>query len=303
MLRTIIVIALAGMAVATSDAAAQEPFYKGKRLTMLINFAPGGGVDVSGRLFARHLARHIEGQPNVIVQNMDGAAGINGANYVGEVAAKDGTVMGYLGALPWQYVTSPERFRVDLRTYDFVAYELITTVFFMRRDLAPGMKDATDIVKAKGLISGGLGATHARDLNIRLMLDLLEVPYRHVTGYSSSEKARLAMQRNEINFTGETTPGYRLAVESLVARGEFIPVFFSPDWKGQTLSVAKQVADLPILPFTSSIERSMADCRRDRFGTRISRRSHCTRQCRVFSFFRRAHHRRPVWHCRRPCSA
>ena len=65
MLRTIIVIALAGMAVATSDAAAQEPFYKGKRLTMLINFAPGGGVDVSGRLFARHLARTSRDSPTL----------------------------------------------------------------------------------------------------------------------------------------------------------------------------------------------------------------------------------------------
>ena len=169
-----------------------------------------------------------------------------------------------------------------MRTYEFVAYEPITTVFFMRRDLAPGMKDATDIVKAKGLISGGLGATHARDLNIRLTLDLLEVPYRHVTGYSSSEKARLAMQRNEINFTGETTPGYRLAVESLVARGDFIPVFFSPDWNGQTLSVAKQVADLPILPFHELYRKINGRLPSGPLWDAYLATLHCTRQCRVF---------------------
>ena len=62
-------------------AAAQEPYYKGKRLTVLINFAAGGPTDLEGRLFAKHLGKHIAGQPNVIVQNMDGAGGVIGAQY------------------------------------------------------------------------------------------------------------------------------------------------------------------------------------------------------------------------------
>ena len=102
--------AASAVAASVGAASAQEPFYKGKRLTVLINFAPGGGVDINGRLFARYIAKHIEGQPTVIVQNMDGAAGLNGTNYLAQVAPKDGTVLGYLGAIPWQYVTTPERY-------------------------------------------------------------------------------------------------------------------------------------------------------------------------------------------------
>ena len=56
-------------------AAAEEPFYKGKRLTLLINFAAGGPTDIEGRLFAKYLVKHIAGEPQIIVQNMDGAGG------------------------------------------------------------------------------------------------------------------------------------------------------------------------------------------------------------------------------------
>ena len=70
---------------------AQEPFYKGKRLTLLINFAAGGPSDIEGRLLAKHIAKHIDGQPQIIVQNKDGAGGLVGTNYVGEVGPRDGT--------------------------------------------------------------------------------------------------------------------------------------------------------------------------------------------------------------------
>ena len=156
MIKGIIAAALAGMLVATSSASAQEPYYKGKRLTVLVNFAPGGGVDIEGDV-ARHIVKHIEGRPTVVVQNMDGAAGLGAVNYLGEVAPKDGTVMGYFGGIAWQYASEPERFRKELKTYEFIAYQPMTSVYFARTDVAPGIREAIDIVKAQGLISGGLG--------------------------------------------------------------------------------------------------------------------------------------------------
>src|SRR5262249_58211190 len=99
-----------------AQAQAQQPYYKGKRMAVLVNFAAGGPTDIEGRLFAKHLARHIEGQPNLIVQNMDGAGGMIGATYLGEVAPKDGTTMGYLSGTSWIYVSEPERFPVDFKS-------------------------------------------------------------------------------------------------------------------------------------------------------------------------------------------
>src|SRR5947207_4793300 len=85
-----------------SGASAQEPFYAGKRLTVLVNYAAGGPTDIEGRLFARHIGKYIEGQPAIVVQNRDGASGLVGTNYIGEVAPKDGSVVGYLTGAAWQ---------------------------------------------------------------------------------------------------------------------------------------------------------------------------------------------------------
>jgi putative tricarboxylic transport membrane protein len=144
------------IAAAAPNAHADEPFYKGKRLTVLINFASGGPTDIEGRLFAKHLARYVEGEPNIIIQNMEGAGGIVGAKYLGEVAPRDGTMAGYFTGTAFMYALDPERFRVDFKSYQFVAIQPGTTVHFVRSDLAPGMREPSDIVKAQGLIVGGL---------------------------------------------------------------------------------------------------------------------------------------------------
>lgn len=211
----------------SAAAHAEEPYYKGKRLTLLINFAVGGPTDIEGRLFAKYLARHIDGQAGMIVQNMDGAGGLIGAQYLGEIAPKDGTVIGYLSGAAWVYVSEPERWRVDFRKYEFVAYQPGTTVHFVRTDVPPGMHVPTDIAKAQGLIAGGLSADTSKDLRLRLALDMLGVPYKYVTGYRSSPPARLALQRGEISMFSESPPSYRSVVEpSLVKSGQAIPVFY-----------------------------------------------------------------------------
>jgi tripartite-type tricarboxylate transporter receptor subunit TctC len=212
---------------AVPEARAQDAYYHGKRLTLLINFAAGGPTDIEGRLFAKYLARHIDGQPNIIVQNMDGAGGLIGAQYVGEIAPKDGSTLGYLTGTAWIYASDPDRWRVDFRKYEFVAHQPGTTIHFVRTDVAPGMKEPADIAKAQGLIAGGLSADTSKDLRLRLGLDMLGVPFKYVTGYRSSPPARLALQRGEINMFSESPPSYRSIVEpQMVKTRQAIPVFY-----------------------------------------------------------------------------
>jgi tripartite-type tricarboxylate transporter receptor subunit TctC len=242
---------LAVIATVAPGAAADDPlYYKGKRLTVLVNFAAGGPTDIEGRLFAKHIAKHIEGQPATIVQNMDGAGGLVGNSYLGEIAPKDGTMVGYFTGAAWLYATEPNKHRVDFRTYEFVAYQPGTTVYYVRTDVAPGLKEAADIVKAQGLVTGGLSADSSKDLLIRLTLEMLGVPFKYVTGYRSNQNARLALQQNEINFFAESPPGYRSVVEpSLVKNGQVIPLYYDPGWNGESISVPKQIEGLSILPF------------------------------------------------------
>src|ERR1700752_187808 len=75
-------------------AAEPEDFYKGKTVSLVIGYSVGGGYDAYGRLVARHLGKHIPGNPSVVGQNMTGAGSLKAANYVYSVAPKDGSVIG-----------------------------------------------------------------------------------------------------------------------------------------------------------------------------------------------------------------
>jgi hypothetical protein len=245
-----VAFAFAILMASVSAAVAEEPYYKGKRLNVIINFAAGGPTDIEGRLFAKYLVKHISGQPSLIVQNMDGAGGMIGANYLGEVAPKDGTTVGYFTGSAWRYVMTPEKYRVDFRTYEFVGYQPGVSIAFARTDIPPGLKDAADIVKTKDVIAGGLGPENSKDLLIRLGLDMLGVPYGYVTSYRGSAAARLALQQREINFYAESPPSYRALVEpTLVKTGEVIPIWYDPIYDGETFSSSRQVEGLPIPAF------------------------------------------------------
>jgi hypothetical protein len=251
-MRAQVMRAVAGVAIliAASAVQADEPFYKGKRLTVMINYGAGGPADIEGRIFARHIGRHIDGNPNVIVQNIDGAGGLIGTTYLGELALRDGTALGHLTGMAWRWANDAERFRVDFKTYEFIGYQRSTTVYYMRTDVRPGIKVATDLVKAQGVVSGGLGPDNAKDLLIRLGLEMLGVPHQHVTSYRSSAAARLALQQGEINFYSESPPSYRGVVHpGIVKEGLAIPVWHDPENDGNRLIASKQVSDLGIAPF------------------------------------------------------
>jgi tripartite-type tricarboxylate transporter receptor subunit TctC len=103
----------------------------------------------------------------------------------------------------------------------------------MRADTPPGMKDGPSLLKASGLVAGGLAADSSKDLLIRLTLDMLGVPYKYVTGFRSSAPARLALQRGEINFFSESSPSYFGVVEpTLVKSGQAIAVWYDPIYDG-----------------------------------------------------------------------
>jgi tripartite-type tricarboxylate transporter receptor subunit TctC len=233
-----------------SGAAAQEPFYKGKRLNLMINFAPGGPTDIEGRLLARHIAKHIDGHPAILVQNRDGAGGLVGTNYIGEIAPKDGTMFAYLTSPAWRSVVDPDVYRVDFRTFEFIGLQPSNAVYYVRTDLPPGIKRAADLMQAQGLVAAGLAADTSKDLLLRLTLDMLGLQYRYVTGYRSANAARLAVERGEASMHSESLPGYFAMVEpNLVQNGKVIPTWYDPSYDGKAFGAPKVMQSTGILPF------------------------------------------------------
>ena len=110
------------------------------------------------------------------------------------------------------------------------------------------MKEPADIVKAKGLIAGGLSLDTSKDIRLRFGLDMLGVPFQYVTGYRSSPPARLALQRGEIHIFSESPPSYRsVVVPQLIKTGQAIPVWY--DEVADPPTPSKQLEGLTIQSF------------------------------------------------------
>lgn len=216
------------MSSITVTAAEKAPFYQGKTLNIVINFAAGGPTDIESRIFAKHLSRHIPGKPTITVQNMGGGGGITAANFIGEVAKPDGLTAAYFtGSLFHQQLKDPG-LRVDLSKFGFITGVNGVTVSYIRADVAPGMKKPSDFIKAQKFRAAGLGVSSSKDVRFRLSFDLLGVKYDYVTGYNNSSDARLAVQRNEAQYHDETLPSYRTQVEpQMVKTGMVTPLYYT----------------------------------------------------------------------------
>ncbi len=243
-------LALVAASLASALAAEKSPFYQGKTLNIVINFAAGGPTDIESRIFAKHLSRHIPGQPSITIQNMGGGGGITGVNFIGEVAKPDGFTAGYFTGSLFHHQVKDPGLRVDLAKFGFITGVHGVTVSYVRSDTPPGIKKPADFIKAARFKAAGLGVSSSKDVRFRLSFDLLGLKYDYVTGYSSSSTARLAVQRNEAQYHDETLPAYRAAVEpQMVKTGEVTALYYTDlvTPSGEVL-VSRDVPEL--LPFT-----------------------------------------------------
>ena len=92
-------LAIAGVAGPSVAAQAQAPaeFYKGKQVSIYVGFSAGGSYDVYARALARHIGKHIPGNPTVVPRNMEGAGSLRLANFIYQVAPRDGTAIATIG--------------------------------------------------------------------------------------------------------------------------------------------------------------------------------------------------------------
>ena len=178
--------------------ASAQDFYKGKTLNILVGFTAGGGFDVNARLLARHIGRHIPGNPSVVVQNMPGAAGLKSVLYVDAVAPKDGTVIDIFnfGNISDSRLM-PERVKADFRKFSWLgSISQDLTVCYVWH--AIGIKTLAE-AKGRGLIMGLTATGSSSDVNQRILREVFGVPVKQVAGYPGSAEERLAVERGELD--------------------------------------------------------------------------------------------------------
>jgi tripartite-type tricarboxylate transporter receptor subunit TctC len=196
-MRALILLALIAVSLVT-PAAAQD-FYRGKTVTILAGFSPGGGFDLNARVLARHIGRHIPGSPIVVVQNMPGAGSLTAVHYLDLSAPKDGTVLdifnfGNIG----DSRLHPDKIKVDFRKFNWIgSISQDLTVCYVWHSF--GVKTIADL-KAKPRVHMGLtGMGSSSDTNQRILRSIFGVRIQQVAGYPGSAEQRIAIERGELD--------------------------------------------------------------------------------------------------------
>jgi tripartite-type tricarboxylate transporter receptor subunit TctC len=192
----------------SADAQYIENFYQGKTITVVIGYPPGGAPDVFGRLVARHIGSYLPGNPSVIARNMPGAGSILAANYIFNLAPKDGTILGLvaptvpleetLGSPASKYKASGFRWIGRLTTNPNIT-------FIMNTSQVKTIADAFD----KVAILGATGRSSTNAIYPTVLNNVLGTKFKIVTGYEGSAAAMLAMERGEVEGHSATYDGLK----------------------------------------------------------------------------------------------
>ena len=194
---------VAGLQTAAPGAAraadAVADFYSGKSVQLVIGYAPGGGYDVYARALARYMGRHIPGNPSIVVQNMPGAGSIKAANYLYNIAPKDGTTFGGFsrGAFLDPLLGRAEGVQYVAAKYGWlgsISNEVGVCAF--RAD--SGIATWQDM-QTKPYVIGSTGAGADSDVFPTVLRKMFHLPMKVVTGYHSAADAVLAISRKEID--------------------------------------------------------------------------------------------------------
>jgi tripartite-type tricarboxylate transporter receptor subunit TctC len=179
--------------------AAPADFYKGKTVQMIVGFSAGGGYDLYARVLARHLGKHIPGNPSVVPQNMPGAGSVKAANYLYNVAPKDGTAIGTFDrGLPMERLlgrTKGIQFDATKFTWIGSVTDEPSVCGFSARS---GIRSWEDM-KTKPFKVGGAGATADDEIYPTVLKNIFHLPLRVVSGYPGRAEAVLSIQRGEID--------------------------------------------------------------------------------------------------------
>jgi tripartite-type tricarboxylate transporter receptor subunit TctC len=185
-----------GLAPAVADEVAD--FYKGRTVSIVIGHEVGTGFDIYGRLLARHLPRRIPGSPNAVVQNMVGASGITAANWLYNLAPKDGTVMAtFVHTVPFEPLFGNAAAKYDPARLTWIGNmeESLGTC-----GISPASGISTfDELRQKEAVFGATGATGPLGKFALAVKNLLGAKIKLVYGYKGSASVKIAIQRGEVH--------------------------------------------------------------------------------------------------------
>jgi tripartite-type tricarboxylate transporter receptor subunit TctC len=246
--------------VVTPAAAQSDVSFEDETINIIVGFSPGGGYDFYGRLVARHLPKYLEGNPDVIVQNMPGAGSTIAANHIYKQADADGTAIGFIdGGNAILQLTEGAGARFDLRDFNYMGgfseNEVVVVAADKMADTPLGVFNADEPVKFGHFGGGSFHTTY-----IGVMVDAMDSNAQLIGGYGGASEVMPAIERDEVDGTALTYGTIRPHIE----RGAVAPVVMSgPKTEGlEDVAVAMDVAPTETGKSMLSVMNGVLEARR-----------------------------------------
>lgn len=231
----------------SSVAADPADFYKGKNLTYYVGNAAGGGYDTYTRMLARHFGKHVPGGPGAIVQNMPGGGGLVAANYVYNIAPKDGTAVGSIvvGSI-LEHVFGSALAKLDGRKFTWIGVMDRSTAACLAWG-GRNIDTAADFL-AKKINLGAAGASSRANQFSKVMQDVLGAKFNIILGYKGTADSIVAMERGELDGAcGVSMSTIKASFGGLLAEGKLKVVL---------LTSIKKSPDFPDAPLATDFAKT-----------------------------------------------
>jgi tripartite-type tricarboxylate transporter receptor subunit TctC len=219
---------------------AQEPFFKGKAIRLIVGFSAGGGFDAYSRALSRHMGKHIPGTPSIVVENMTGAGSMITANYVYNQAKPDGLTIGnWIGGIILQQYLGAQGIAFDAAKFEWVGSPVqINNACVTTRKSGITSIDRWLTSKTPVKIGGESAGSTTADIP-RLLQKYTKLPLQLVEGYKGVADVRIAAESGEVAGYCSSWEGTKTSWRNVIESKEAVVVL---------QAVPKPHADLPNVP-------------------------------------------------------
>ena len=225
---------------AVAPAQAQDSFYRGKTVRIIVGASAGGGYDTYSRTIARHMGKHIPGNPAILVDNMPGAGFLISANHMYKIAKPDGLTIGhFIGWLFLQQLLEKPGIEFDARKFEYVGVPAQDN-YMLAAHKSTGITSIEQWLSAKTPVKlGGVGVGSATDDIPKVLAAAIGLPMQLVSGYKGTADVRLAFNSQEILGVCNSWESFKATWRKELDSGEAVVVL---------QNTAKSHPDQPKLP-------------------------------------------------------
>jgi tripartite-type tricarboxylate transporter receptor subunit TctC len=196
-------------------------FYRGKTINVFIGVGVGGEYDIQARLVARHIGKHIPGNPNVVAQNMTGAGGLKMLNFLYTVAPRDGTSIGMIqNAFPAMQTVGRQGVQFDAGKMSWLGTiaPVVETMAVWHTSNIKSIEDA----RQREVVAGASGRGAITFTYPALMNELFGTKFKIVTGYPGGNAINLAMERGEVHARNNTWSSWKATKPAWVKENKIV---------------------------------------------------------------------------------